>query len=150
MKLKYKDFTFVIFQVLLFGGYIFSIEVVSLKPSMTFKVLGTLFLIAGGLVTLLSLVQLNKNLTPFPTPKANSELIQYGLYKFIRHPIYTGIITLGFGIGFYSNSVYKMLLTLVLWTLFYFKSVYEEKQLQKKFLQYDDYKLKTGRFFPKL
>lgn len=148
MRLKYSDFAFVIIQAILFISYFLDVELHSLQPSFFNLFLGLLFTAIGLVVTLMAILQLSTNLSPFPTPKTNSELIQHGLYKYIRHPIYTGILFLGFGIALYLNSTFKLLLTSLLWILFYFKSVYEEKQLQKKFSQYKDYKKTAGRFFP--
>ncbi|PKP27121.1 MAG: hypothetical protein CVU03_00860 [Bacteroidetes bacterium HGW-Bacteroidetes-2] len=86
----------------------------------------------------------------FPTPKADGTLIQTGLYKYIRHPIYTSILMLFLGYSIYQNSFYKLIITLVLGVLFYFKSKYEEKQLAIKFPEYLAYKNKTGRCLPKV
>jgi protein-S-isoprenylcysteine O-methyltransferase Ste14 len=94
------------------------------------------------------LLQLNKNISPFPTPKDSASLLRNGLYKFMRHPIYTGIILLFSGYSVYQNSFYKLLVSVVLVILFYLKSNYEEQRLQEKFPDYKRYKSKTGRFFP--
>jgi len=102
----------------------------------------------GGVIIILALFQLNKNLSPFPTPKNNTTLLQNGLYKYMRHPIYTGIILLFTGYSLYQNSFYKLGIALLLVILFYFKSNYEEQRLEQKFPDYKLYKNKTGKFFP--
>lgn len=107
-------------------------------------------MILGIIIVLLAILQLHKNLSPFPSPKTNSELITVGLYKYIRHPIYTGIIVITIGYGLYTDSVYKILIALGLSILFYFKSKYEEQQLSIAFKSYKNYKKATGRFFPRL
>lgn len=104
--------------------------------------------IIGCIILVLALLQLNKNVSPFPTPKDTADLIQNGLYALVRHHIYTGIIILFFGYGIYESSAFKLLITFFLWTLFYFKTQYEEFQLQRKFPEYNAYKSKVGRFFP--
>nr|WP_315147284.1 methyltransferase [uncultured Flavobacterium sp.] len=93
-------------------------------------------------------MKLNKNLSPFPTPKNNVTLLENGLYKYARHPIYTGIILLVIGFSVYQNSWYKLLISLLLIILFYLKSTYEEERLEQKFPDYKNYKTKTRRFFP--
>ncbi len=149
MKLNAKDYFFVGIQFLLFLIYVFEIEFLSFKLP---KYLNTIFLfisVIGFLIIIIALLQLNKNLSPFPTPKSNSELIQIGLYKYIRHPIYTGIIISVFGFGLYTNSGYRIIIVLFLLILFYYKSSYEENLLLNKYPDYFGYKNKVGRFFPK-
>ena len=148
MRLKNKDIGFVVVQALLFVAYVYNYEIYGLRTSTLLIILGIVLTAIGFIVTLLSILQLNKNLSPFPTPKTNSELVQYGLYRYIRHPIYTGILFLAFGISLLSLSLYRLLITLVLLVLFYYKSNYEEEQLQKKFPAYDSYKKSAGRFLP--
>lgn len=102
----------------------------------------------GGIIMTLALLQLNKNLSPFPTPKESASLLQNGLFKYMRHPIYTGIILLFLGYSVSQNSVYKLLISLLLVILFYLKSNYEEQLLEQKFPDYKQYRNKTGMFFP--
>lgn len=99
---------------------------------------------------MVALFNLDKSLTPFPTPKSNSELITSGLYKYVRHPIYTGILLTVFGYGFYSESVSRLTISVLLLILFYFKTNYEEQKLSQKYPEYGAYKARTGRFIPGL
>jgi protein-S-isoprenylcysteine O-methyltransferase Ste14 len=112
--------------------------------------IGVVLLILGALTTLIAVLQLNLHLSPFPSPLPGSKLIVTGVYKFIRHPIYTGIITVFFGYAIIADSGYKLLVALILTVLFYFKSKYEEKRLIDLFPDYLEYKKKSGRFFPRL
>ena len=119
-----------------------------MKLGLTIQKIGLLIAVFGGIIIILALLQLNKNLTPFPTPKNNTILLQNGLYKYMRHPIYTGIIFLFTGYSMYQNSFYKLGISLLLVILFYFKSNYEEQRLEQKFPDYKLYKNKIGKFFP--
>jgi protein-S-isoprenylcysteine O-methyltransferase Ste14 len=147
LKVATKDYLFVIIQFILFFGFIFDLNW-SMKLSFDMQKAGLWMAILGGLIIILALLQLNKNLSPFPTPKDKSVLLQNGLYKYMRHPIYTGIILLFSGDSVYQNSVYKLLISLLLVILFYLKSNYEEQRLEQKFSDYKLYKSKTGKFFP--
>jgi len=147
MKKNYKDYWFVAIQFVLFFCFIFEMDW-SMNLGLTVQKLGLIIAVFGGIIITLALLQLNKNLSPFPTPKESSSLLQNGLYKYSRHPIYTGIIILFLGYSLYQNSVYKLLISLLLVILFYFKSNYEEQRLEQKFPDYKNYKTKTGRFFP--
>lgn len=149
MPLKMKDYSYVGVQLILFVAYVFPVYGRAPYPVLVTQA-GFVVSVAGGFVLLLSLVQLNINLSPFPTPKEETKLVRKGLYKYIRHPIYTAILLLFFGYGLYQSSLYKIFITILLAVLFYFKSIYEEKCLEEKFAEYKDYCNKTGRFFPKI
>lgn len=147
MKKNYKDYWFVVIQFVLFFCFIFDFDW-SMKLGLTIQKIGLGFAVFGGIIITLALLQLNKNLSPFPTPKNNATLLENGMYKYSRHPIYSGIILLFLGYSLYQNSVYKLLISLLIVILFYLKSNYEEQRLEQKFPDYKNYKTKTGRFFP--
>lgn len=148
MEKNQKDIFFVGMQIILFAAYIFKPDFLNTEFRIGIKLLGSILFALGMFVVLIAIIQLNKNLTVFPTPKKNSNLVSTGLYKYIRHPIYTGIILVTIGFGFYSDSVYRLMVGLLLFVLFYFKSKYEEEKLKKVFPEYSDYMKTTGRFFP--
>lgn len=152
MRLNKLDYIFVILQMFLFVSYIFNVASIDMFPekNIFIDVISILLISLGILILGVSMLQLNKNLSPFPSPKTNSELITVGIYRYVRHPIYTGILMSTLGYGLYMNSEYKLFITLLLFILFYYKSRYEEQQLQNKFESYRDYKKKTGRFFPRI
>ncbi|AWG23188.1 hypothetical protein FFWV33_17460 [Flavobacterium faecale] len=145
----WKDYLFVSIQFLLFGLYAFDF-LPSFDLPQSVKYIGLLFAIIGFIISALSVLQLNKNLTVFPTPKTDSELITFGMYKLSRHPIYTGLILFTFGYAFYKVSFLKLVIAFVLLLLFYFKTKYEEQQLLQKFSDYKEYQKKVNLFFPKI
>lgn len=148
MRIDIKDKVLVSIQFVLFGCYAIDFDR-SLGFSLFFKFIGLSVAIIGLIISLLAVLQLNKNLSPFPTPKENAVLLENGLYKFVRHPIYSGLLLLFYGYGIYVDSIYKLLISSLLLVLFYFKTNYEERLLEIKFQDYSLYKQKAGRFFPK-
>jgi len=149
MKIKTKDRLFVVVQFMLFVIYCFKIELYTFKTDYLIRSTGIVFLIFGFLLGIISVLQLNRNLSPYPTPKLISSLITHGLYQYIRHPIYTGIFLFLFGNALYSGSTFKVLVSLFILILFYFKTEYEEQQLSIKYSAYKTYKKTAGRFLPK-
>lgn len=149
MKKTNKDYIFVGIQFVLFGLFTLDyFERFKTKDFLHYFALIISFF--GFLVTLFSVFSLQKNLTVYPTPKNNSNLITNGFYKYSRHPIYSGIILFTFGYSIYLGSIYKLIISAVLFIWFYLKSKYEEKRLTEKYINYPRYKTKTGRFFPKI
>ncbi|XLS30726.1 methyltransferase family protein [Flavobacteriaceae bacterium M23B6Z8] len=149
MKLTTKDLLLVTLQFILFGLYFLDFSFFKIDDLGIISHIGLIIAIGGSLVLIISLLQLNKNLSPFPTPKDNGILIQNGLYAHIRHPIYTGILFVAFGMALYVGSIYKIGIGFLLCLLFHYKTKYEEELLLQKFKEYEMYMLKTGRFIPK-
>lgn len=145
-----KDYLFVGIQILLFFGFIMDVEVLRLEIPVWVRVSGAVLFIAGFLISGIAVLQLSTNLSPFPSPKTDAELVRSGLYKFIRHPIYTGIIFAGFGLGLATDSGFRLIVAGLLWLLFYLKSGYEEERLKTAYRDYEDYSKQTGRFLPKI
>lgn len=149
MKISGIDFILVGIQLVLLGAYIFDIPSLKLQVPEEASLVNLGLAIAGFIIIIISILQLNTNLSIFPTPKKDGELIMSGLFKYVRHPIYTGILMTAFFFSLYSNSGYRLIISLLLVILFYYKSNYEEKALLLKFPAYKSYRASTGRFFPR-
>jgi protein-S-isoprenylcysteine O-methyltransferase Ste14 len=149
MPLTYRDYAYVLVQFMLFGLYLLDPSWLEVDLAGGVRYLGLALGVAGVLITALALLQLNKSLSPFPSPKSEATLIQSGLYRYVRHPIYSGIILMTVGYSIYANSGYKLIIALLLWVLFYLKSTYEEKRLLQTYSGYKDYQGRTGRFWPR-
>jgi protein-S-isoprenylcysteine O-methyltransferase Ste14 len=141
-----KDYIYVGIQLVLFVAYIIPLTIPYINLPEWLRYSGLIILVLGLVLGLVALLQINTKLSPFPTPVPNGKLITTGAYKLARHPIYTAIILAGFGYALYITSWYKIVITLVLLILFYYKSKYEEKLLIKNYSEYTTYKTKTRRF----
>jgi protein-S-isoprenylcysteine O-methyltransferase Ste14 len=148
MNKPIQDYLFVSVQLLLLGLYLFELLPVMKIPDFISYV-GLFIAIVGFAIALLSVVQLSSSLTVFPSPKSGSEFITKGLYKYSRHPIYTGVILFTFAFAVFRESYFKLIISAVLLFWLYLKSSYEEKKLEEKFSDYKTYQQNTGRFFPK-
>lgn len=147
-KRAVKDIVFVSIQLVLFVLYVIPAPSASFNLPTWLHYLALAWAATGLMVVTLAIVQLNKNLTPFPTPKTSGTLIQTGLYRYVRHPIYSGIIVMAVGFGVFQESTWKLVLGILLWVLFYFKSRYEETLLVKQYPDYEVYRSRTSRLFP--
>jgi protein-S-isoprenylcysteine O-methyltransferase Ste14 len=148
MPLTYRDYTYVLLQFVLFGLYLFEPKGWELQLPSALQYVGLGLSGLGAVVVVLAMLQLNRSLSPFPTPKVEGELIESGLYRYVRHPIYSGIILLTVGYALFVGSGYKLLVALALWVLFHLKSSYEEQRLQERYADYSAYQERTGRFWP--
>ncbi|MDX1602830.1 MAG: isoprenylcysteine carboxylmethyltransferase family protein [Salinimicrobium sediminis] len=149
MAIPKKDKIFVGLQLLLFIAYLLEVEMLMFRIS---ENMHKLALFCGGIglvLVLVALLQLKTSLSPFPSPKKGTKLITGGVFVFARHPIYAGILFMAFGISVWLGSGYKLIISVLLYLLFFLKSRYEEQLLQETFPEYVEYKKHTGRFFPK-
>lgn len=150
MRASRKDFSYFGIQLLLLAAYFIPIKWINFESPIIIKIIGLSFILIGFSISVIAILQLKKKLSPFPTPAKNSKLRTRGIYRFIRHPIYTGLILMTFGYGILSGSVWKLVFAVLLTVFFYIKTVYEEDMLMKEFDEYEAYQKKTGRLFPKL
>ena len=96
-----------------------------------------------------SKISLGKNYSPCFDQRTPSSITTDGIYKFVRHPIYSSNILLLIGVLFISGS-YLIVVNIILLSLFYIISAYrEERYLLNKFSSYRTYSSKTGMFIPK-
>lgn len=116
------------------------------------ELVGIAIMYVGVVISLISILQLrNYSLTALPTPVKHAKLLVTGLYKYARHPIYSGLIMFMSGAVISRYSALRLVLLLCLIALLFYKSTFEEQQLTATFgKSYKNYQSKTGRFFPGL
>ncbi len=106
--------------------------------------------IGGAILVVLGLRDLGRNLTAVPHPRDGAELVESGVYRFVRHPIYGGLIAMAVAWGLMNASLLTLVLTAVLALFFDLKSRREEAWLQERYGGYAEYAQRTHRFFPRL
>jgi protein-S-isoprenylcysteine O-methyltransferase Ste14 len=116
-------------------------------PSWVWMV-GQVFVIAGFVVMIVASLGLGRGLTPTPVPNARGERITRGLYRYVRHPIYTGVLSIVVGLTLRSGSVVTVVLAVVTVLFFDRKARWEEAQLRERYPDYADYASHTPRFVP--
>jgi len=110
--------------------------------------LGVMSIVLGVGVVAAGFVSLGSSLTPYPRPRGDAVLITHGIYRFMRHPIYTGLIlgTLGWALAWIS--VPGVVGALVLAVFFDRKAVREERWLKERYPDYAIYAARVRRFVP--
>jgi protein-S-isoprenylcysteine O-methyltransferase Ste14 len=117
-------------------------------PSWLRRSVGLLIAIGGQVLFIPGLAAFGHSLTPFPTPVEHARLQVGGAFRYVRHPIYGGLILIALGWSLLSSPltlVPTAALVLVLET----KSRLEESMLQQRFPEYDAYRRRVRwRFVP--
>ena len=101
---------------------------------------GILIIIFSLIIMLVAIKDLGRNLSPFPRPMKNSNLVTSGIYRFTRHPMYYSLIFISFGVFIIKLSIYHLFLTISLALIIKFKIILEEQYLNNKFKNYLLYK----------
>ena len=102
--------------------------------------IGFLIIIIAFIILLIAIKDLGRNLSPFPRPINNSNLVTIGIYRFTRHPMYYSLIFISFGVFIIKLSIYYLFLSISLVLIIKFKIALEEKYLNNKFKNYFLYK----------
>jgi len=101
---------------------------------------GFLIIIIAFIILLVAIKDLGRNLSPFPRPINNSNLVTTGIYRFTRHPMYYSLIFISFGFFITKLSIYYLFLSISLGLIIKFKIALEEQYLNNKFNNYLLYK----------
>jgi len=102
--------------------------------------LGIFIIIIAFIIMIVSIKDLGRNLSPFPRPINNSNLVTTGINRFTRHPMYYSLIFISFGVFIIKLSIYYLFLSISLGLIIKFKITLEEEYLNNKFKNYLLYK----------
>jgi protein-S-isoprenylcysteine O-methyltransferase Ste14 len=102
----------------------------------------------GLAILLVGAANLGRSLTALPTPVPHGELRTGGLYRWMRHPIYTGVMALTLGGAVPSGNPTRLACALGLVVLFMSKARWEEGRLRERYPGYDEYAANVPRFVP--
>jgi protein-S-isoprenylcysteine O-methyltransferase Ste14 len=103
----------------------------------------------GLIVMLRARVALGRNWSANVTLKEGHQLVQTGPYKYIRHPIYSGLLLMLLGLAIYAGSFVWAVLFLLFCVGAYYKARKEEDFLATSFpLEYGKYRKRTKALVP--
>lgn len=142
------DVILLVSQLILFVLYFWQPGFVKNSVGDVAKVIGAIPMLFGAIMIIWALLLLQNGFSVFASPRREGELVTRGIFSYVRHPIYSGIILLAVGYSIFDVDMMKVLITLILVIFFHFKAGYEERQLMAKYPDYADYKLRTGKFLP--
>jgi protein-S-isoprenylcysteine O-methyltransferase Ste14 len=94
------------------------------------------------------LLDLGDNLTPLPYPRAESSLVQSGVYSWVRHCLYSGLIFGTMAYSLWSLSLPHLLTAGLLFCVLDIKARKEEAWLLERFPEYADYQQRVSKFIP--
>jgi protein-S-isoprenylcysteine O-methyltransferase Ste14 len=111
-------------------------------------IIGIAITVTGGIIVLAGALQLGEALTPLPHPRDGARLREEGIYRYMRHPIYSGLIVGSFGWALAWQSLWGLAYVLLVFLFFDRKAAREEVWLRTHYPAYSDYARRARRFFP--
>ena len=113
------------------------------------NILGVLIFIVGLIITVNAQMTLKLNYSSTLRIREGHQLITHGIYKYVRHPVYSGVILRAFAISIYATSLLGFLFALTAIPLFNYRIGVEEKMLIKEFGdEYLEYTKATWKLLP--
>lgn len=112
------------------------------------KVACSIATVVGLAVMVIGATGLGRGLTATPLPNPHAQLRTGGLYRFVRHPIYSGLLLTMISITAASGSALRLLTLAALVLLLTVKARWEEARLSQRFEGYARYAARTPRFVP--
>ncbi len=112
------------------------------------RLLGVLLIAVGAVVLALGALALGRNLTAFPKPVPDGQLVTTQIYAYVRHPLYSGLIAASLGWGLLAGSPLALGLALVLFLFFDLKSRREEIWLAQQYPEYPQYRTRVKKLIP--
>jgi protein-S-isoprenylcysteine O-methyltransferase Ste14 len=116
--------------------------------SLVLGVIGTLLFACGIALAVWARVNLGNNWGMPTSQRVDPELVTSGPYRFVRHPIYTGLLTAMLGTALVNNLLGLIVVALLV-AYFYYCGTVEERNLTATFPKaYPEYRSRTKMLIP--
>ncbi len=94
------------------------------------------------------LIDLGPSLTPLPYPRDDGQLVQTGVYGWVRHSLYSGLIFATVAYSLWAMSLSHLGVSLLLFGLLNAKASQEEAWLMERYPDYGAYRDRVKKFIP--
>lgn len=64
-----------------------------------------------------ALFSLGRNISPLPAPRQKHELVTSGMYNYVRHPLYAGLLMIAFGLAIITRNETRLAMAALLWVI---------------------------------
>jgi protein-S-isoprenylcysteine O-methyltransferase Ste14 len=108
-------------------------------------------ILLGGVLAISAVISLRlANLSAMPEPVKQGTLISSGAYRYIRHPMYTAVLLVCWGLVFITPNLLSVGLCGLLVIVLILKIKREEALLLVAYPDYSQYRQSTGALIPPL
>ncbi len=114
------------------------------------RVLGGAVCVLGALLILLGFVSLRAVVQIAPEPRHDGHLVRSGIYRWLRHPMYTGILALIVGLFLRRPTIAVAIVGAAVIAFLVVKTRFEETLLNERYREYSEYRKHTAGILPGL
>jgi protein-S-isoprenylcysteine O-methyltransferase Ste14 len=140
----------IIFMVLILLAGVFAGSQWSGGLRFAAAVAGGVLILGGLFLAWFGIRDLDRSMSPMPRPRDAAVLIQDGVYRRLRHPIYAALILIATGWSLLMASFLALGLAIALALVLDLKARREEIWLRDRYPGYAEYAAHTKRFVPGL
>lgn len=120
-----------------------------IPDSKVLSIASSVLTLIGITIAIIARRRLGENWSSGVVLKEDHELMTTGLYRYVRHPIYSGVLLMGLGTAVVMGKVYAITVFVVVLVFIGFKVRREEKVLTKHFPnEYPGYKSRVKAIIP--
>lgn len=124
-------------------------DVILWSRTLAIGIIADIVTLMGLVIVLWARTILGGNWSSDTVLKENHELIQRGPYRYVRHPIYSGLLLMVLGAAIFYGRATGFAALAIFFITFWFRARQEEKLLTKQFPEaYPDYKARVKKFIP--
>jgi protein-S-isoprenylcysteine O-methyltransferase Ste14 len=131
-------------------GYVMAVGAPSallFDPAFFTSVLGWLFILAGGVIIMAGFVSIRGRAV---APSVQDTLVVQGLYAYIRHPLYCGMMLELTGLFLYIPTLTVLVAFGLGWIWVIVQARLEEMDLVERLPAYEEYMQRVPRFIPRV
>jgi protein-S-isoprenylcysteine O-methyltransferase Ste14 len=114
----------------------------------TARMIGLILSAAGLVVMAAAFLVIRRVIQIAPEPRADAHLITGGIYGWLRHPIYTGMLLVVVGLFLRRPTTAIAVTGAVVIALLFAKVSYEETLLLARYPEYGQYRMRTWGLLP--
>lgn len=106
-------------------------------------VLGVALCSAAGVLAMVALLHLRGSLHVSPAPRRGAQFVERGIYRRLRHPMYTGVVAFAVGLLLLVPTLPVAAASTALIVFYLIKTRHEEKMLLDRYPEYREYRART-------
>ena len=117
--------------------------------TITRDAIGRLLFALAALVLVAAFIEMRRGLTVFPEPKDGAPFVTRGIYRFVRHPMYLGVLTFGASEVVAQWTPWHVVVFVVLAVDLRVKMRYEDGLLAARWSGAAEYQRRVGALLPR-